>query len=61
MQNTVYRFALLFIRILYGAGWAFVHYALGFVQGTAQNCPKLPETVRNCPKLPKIIFTKLYF
>ena len=31
------------------AGWAFGHCVISFVQGTAQNCPKLP----------KIIFTKI--
>ena len=26
------------------SGWAFGQYVLGYVQGTAQNCPKLPKT-----------------
>ena len=42
------------------SGWAFGHYVLGFVQGTAQNCPKRPKL----PKMPKTaqnyFFSKIY-
>ena len=46
LNNTVYDFLN-----VSRTGWAFGHYAFGFVQG-------LPKTAQNCPKLPKIIFTK---